>query len=162
MSGKGSSKEARKQAREGFMQLLYEMEIHQDYSLQRKEQFLSQLAGYRKFAREDEQPSKMPGNHSVEVSYINRMYELISERLNQIDETLTQASENWKLERFARVDLAVLRLAVAEILFEDEIPDSVSINEAVELAKKYGSEDSGKFVNGVLGRVARGKDETVL
>lgn len=63
----------------------------------------------------------------------------------------------WRLSRLPKVTLAILRLAVAEILFCDDIPDSVSVNEAVELAKKYGGEEAPKFVNGLLGTVVRGK-----
>jgi N utilization substance protein B len=58
----------------------------------------------------------------------------------------------------AKVDLSILRLSAAEILYLSDIPDSASINEAVEMAKKYGGEDSGKFINGILGKVVRSKD----
>ena len=88
-----------------------------------------------------------------------------SERLSTVavdhtDECDRQIEENlrgWKLSRLPKVTLAILRLALAEILFCDDIPDSVSVNEAVELAKKYGGEEAPKFVNGLLGTVVRGK-----
>ena len=63
----------------------------------------------------------------------------------------------WKLSRLPKVTLAILRLAIAEIMTMEEIPDSVSANEAVELAKKYGGEEAPKFINGLLGSVIRGK-----
>ncbi|MBA4370794.1 MAG: transcription antitermination factor NusB [Coriobacteriaceae bacterium] len=72
----------------------------------------------------------------------------------RIDETISATSENWSIGRMPLVDRSILRLAVFEILYAQDIPDSVSINEAVELAKCYGGDDSSKFVNGVLGRLA--------
>lgn len=71
-----------------------------------------------------------------------------------IDSLIEGISENWALSRMPLVDRNILRLAVYEMFFADSIPPSVSINEAVEMAKLYGGEDSSKFVNGVLGRVA--------
>ena len=63
----------------------------------------------------------------------------------------------WKLSRLPKVTLAILRLAIAEIMLFEDVPDSVSANEAVELAKKYGGEEAPKFINGLLGTVIRGK-----
>lgn len=153
-------KDARREARECCMQMLFEMEINHDYSFEKKEQFLSQLELLRDYKKEEEDPNSSQGLllKSKQTDYINRIFEIVTSHLDNIDKVLADSSANWKIERIARVDLAVLRLATAELLYYDEIPDSVSINEAVELAKKFGSEDSGKFVNGVLGRVARGKD----
>ena len=71
-----------------------------------------------------------------------------------IDELIQKTSTNWKLERMARVDRNILRLAVYEILKRSEIPVKVSLNEAIELSKKYGSEESSAFVNGILDRIA--------
>jgi N utilization substance protein B len=71
-----------------------------------------------------------------------------------IDETVESISENWVLSRMPIVDRNILRIAAYEILYAEDIPDSVSINEAVEMAKVYGGEDSSKFVNGILGRLA--------
>jgi N utilization substance protein B len=71
-----------------------------------------------------------------------------------IDETIESISENWVLSRMPLVDRNILRIAAYEILYAEDIPDSVSINEAVEMAKVYGGEDSSKFVNGILGRLS--------
>lgn len=79
-----------------------------------------------------------------------------AEHRAEIDERLASVSENWKVERMPVVDRAILRLAVYEMLHEDDVPISVTINEAVELAKDFGGEDeSPRFVNGVLGHIAR-------
>ena len=94
---------------------------------------------------------------SVDVSeYAEFLVLGVKEHLDEIDERLASVSENWTIERMPVVDRAVLRLATFEMLFVDDVPVSVSINEAVELAKAYGGEDdSSRFVNGVLGRIAR-------
>lgn len=73
----------------------------------------------------------------------------------QIDTVIESSSENWRLERMSRVDRNILRIGVAEILNEDDIPARVAINEAVELAKRFGTKESASFVNGILDRVAR-------
>ena len=72
---------------------------------------------------------------------------------------LASYSKKWKLNRLPKVRLTVLRLALYEMEFVDDLPDSVAINEAVELAKKYGSQEDASFINGVLGAVSRSKTE---
>ena len=78
----------------------------------------------------------------------------IIEHMAELDALIDEKSTGWKTNRMAKVDLAIIRLAVYEIKFEDDIPTKVSINEAVELAKKYGADESGAFVNGVLAKFA--------
>lgn len=74
---------------------------------------------------------------------------------SELDELLNSYAVDWTIERMAYVDRNVLRLAAFEMLYDDETPAGVAINEAVELAKRYGTDDSGKFVNGILGNIAR-------
>ncbi|HXA27174.1 MAG TPA: transcription antitermination factor NusB [Candidatus Angelobacter sp.] len=74
--------------------------------------------------------------------------------LERVDDTIDAASSNWRLEEIGKVERAVLRLGAYELLFEVDMPVSVAIDEAVELAKTYAGEESGGFVNGVLGRIA--------
>jgi N utilization substance protein B len=71
-----------------------------------------------------------------------------------IDTRIQGASHHWKLDRMAKVDRNVLRLAVYELLFRDDIPKRVSLNEAIEIAKRFGTEDSGKFINGILDQIS--------
>ncbi len=71
----------------------------------------------------------------------------------EIDEKLEALSEHWKLSRMSNVDRNILRMASAEILYREDIPPKVSIDEAIELAKRFGEDDSGRFVNGVLDRL---------
>ena len=73
----------------------------------------------------------------------------------EIDEKIKGYADNWDMDRIAKVDLSVLRMAVYEMLFRDDIPPVVSINEAIEIAKRFSTEDSGRFVNGVLDRVRK-------
>ena len=72
--------------------------------------------------------------------------------LEDVDKKISVSLENWKLERLSKVDLSILRLAAAEIMYNDDIPFKVSVNEAVELAKVYGEDSSPSFVNGVLSK----------
>ena len=85
---------------------------------------------------------------------ISEKYEKIAEKITEIDEMINEKAEGWKTGRMGKVDLTILRLAVYEIVYDDDIPTQVAINEAVELAKKFGRDESGKFVNGVLAKFA--------
>lgn len=89
---------------------------------------------------------------------IGERYRNVCARISEIDSLLSDISTGWKVSRMNKVDLSVLRLAVYEVLFDEEIPVKVAINEAVELSKKYGGEDSQSFVNGILGKLVRQKD----
>ena len=73
--------------------------------------------------------------------------------LEGLDRLIDEASKNWRLERIAKVDRSILRLGAYELLYRDDIPPKVSINEAVDLGKKFGTEESGAFINGVLDRI---------
>lgn len=81
-------------------------------------------------------------------------YKNVLEHLSEIDELLNETSKGWKTKRMSRVDLTALRLAVYEIKFDEDVPTGVAINEAVELAKNFGGDTSGSFVNGILGKIA--------
>lgn len=131
----------RTEARELFMQLLFQMEVQNDYSQEIKEKFIQEHM-----------------KDSNQLEYFNRLFEAAVGNLTAIDGKLEACSENWKIGRMAKVDLAILRLSAAEILYLEDVPDSASINEAVDMAKKFGGDDSGKFINGILGKVVRSKD----
>lgn len=89
--------------------------------------------------------------------YVETLINTALANIDAIDETIEKNSKGWRLSRLPKVTLAVLRVAVCEILYMDDIPDSIAINEAVELAKTYHDEKSGKFVNGILSSVFKGK-----
>ncbi|HKL10551.1 MAG TPA: transcription antitermination factor NusB [Clostridia bacterium] len=88
--------------------------------------------------------------------FIENLFKDIDENKNRIDSIIKEHLKDWSIERLPAVDRAILRIALAEILYREEIPLSVSINEAVELAKKFSDEKSAKFINGLLGNL---KDE---
>lgn len=87
--------------------------------------------------------------------FAERLAEGAEQHEAEIDAQIEKNIRGWKMNRLSKVSLSLLRLAIYEILFEDEIPVSVSINEAVDLAKKYGTAEDAPFVNGVLGSVAK-------
>ncbi len=89
-----------------------------------------------------------------EREYVSSKFGRIVEKIPEIDAAVDSNSRNWTTSRMSKSDLAIIRLAVYEILHDDDIPTSVAINEAVELAKKYGQDSSGAFVNGVLAKFA--------
>lgn len=87
--------------------------------------------------------------------YIQEKYAHVMEHIEEIDKKLNEISRGWRTGRMSRVDLTALRLAAYEIGYDQDVPVGVAINEAVELAKKFGGEASGSFVNGILGRLAK-------
>lgn len=82
----------------------------------------------------------------------------VTSKKEEIDVIINKYAQNWKLERMAIVDKNVLRISVFELLYLDEVPPKVSINEAVNLAKKFSTAESGKFVNGILDKINKEKD----
>ena len=87
--------------------------------------------------------------------YIQAKYEAVAARVPEIDSLLNEIAKGWKTSRMSKVDLTVLRLAVYEMKWDEDIPEGVAINEAVELAKRFGGENSSSFVNGILGKLAK-------
>ena len=79
----------------------------------------------------------------------------VAEKLEEIDQELSSYSTNWALDRMARVDLAILRLATYELLYAPDVPHNVVLNEAIELGKRFGTEESPSFINGVLDHIAQ-------
>ena len=101
--------------------------------------------------------------HGETPAYLVRLVEGVTAHQEELDKLIRQYSENWRLERMAAVDRNILRLALYELLHEPDVPAKVVINEAVELAKQYGSEESGSFINGILDRIRQnvGRDVEV-
>lgn len=93
------------------------------------------------------------------VEQIRTRFGRILENLAEIDQMLEETSKGWKLSRMAKVDLSILRLAAFEMKFDEEVPTGVAINEAVELAKLYGGDDSPAFINGLLGKLSRSPEK---
>ncbi len=97
-------------------------------------------------------------NHEISEDYkefIETSIDSITTNIEEIDSNIKNNIRGWNFSRLANVDIAILRVAINEILFDDSIPESVSINEAVEIAKTYSAEDSYKFINGVLASIVK-------
>ncbi|MGB4442076.1 MAG: transcription antitermination factor NusB [Coriobacteriia bacterium] len=133
----------RTRARRQALQILYQREI--------TEQTVAQIIDARSYSEEDGEPS----DYCRELALGTEINGAV------IDAEIGATSQHWTLMRMPYVDRNILRLAVYEILFEPDVPDSVAINEAVEMAKAYGTDDSPKFVNGVLGRIAEMHGTTI-
>ncbi len=89
----------------------------------------------------------------VVMEYAEFLVAGVQTNLEEIDKVITAHATNWKLDRMATIDRNVLRISSFELLFVDDMPPKVAINEGIELAKKYGDKDSGKFVNGILDKI---------
>ena len=93
------------------------------------------------------------GDYSKEVFFG------VCEKKDELDSIISEYSTGWKLSRISKVNIAILRLAFYEILYVEDVPDSVAVNEAVELAKKYATKEDASFINGILGAYLRGRDK---
>lgn len=120
------------------------------------------------FQIEFNEPDDMPENLKLyfedlerateqDRAYIRTKYEKIVDNLPEIDALINEKTTGWKTKRMNKVDLSILRLAVYEMKWDEDIPTGVAINEAVELAKRFSGDDGPSFVNGVLARMAGGK-----
>lgn len=127
----------RRKARELALQVLYQMEVTHDPAPAGSDSFWGHF------------PSR-PASRD----FAQRLVAGTVEHRAEIDGSLAEAAENWKLDRMSRVDLIILRLATYELLYCPDIPLRVSIDEAIEIGNRYGSDDSPTFINGVLDRVA--------
>lgn len=90
-----------------------------------------------------------------DLEYIKSISKGVSEKVSELDEAISKHLKGWKMERICKTDLAILRLAIYEILYRDDIPYKVSVNEAVELAKSFGEDFSPSFINGVLAGIVK-------
>ena len=88
------------------------------------------------------------------ASYIEERFNAVKEKQDEADRLIRENAEGWKFERIGKTELSILRLAIYELKFDDDIPAGVAINEAVNLAKKYGQDGAGAFVNGILANFA--------
>ena len=126
----------RTRSRELALQVLYQIDITQDPPEKALEIF------WRDF------PTEPPVKEFAESLVLKTI-----EHLEKLDALISRVASNWEIKRMARVDRNVLRLGACELLWMEDIPPKVSINEAVELAKKFGDVESGKFINGILDKI---------
>ena len=129
---------ARRKAREIALQMLYQMEVNPGEPREALELFWKGLSA--------SQPVK---------EFVNRIVEGVHGRQEEIDKLLAKHSEHWRLDRMDMVDKSILRMGVFEIMFCDDIPVKVAMNEAVDLGKKFGAAESGAFINGILDKIGK-------
>lgn len=125
----------RKRSRELAMELLFGMTLSKNTLEETMEMFIEDYEMDLK---------------TIDLEYIKEILTVVGENITVIDEKIESALTNWKLERISKVNLTILRLAIAEMQFVEDIPGKVAINEAIELTKRYSDEKSVSFVNGVL------------
>ena len=135
----------RHEQREQVFKLLFQVEFHESEDMPRQMRLF--LEG------NEEIPSQKDSD------YIEERCQAVREKIPEIDKMINDNTEKWDTTRMGKVELSVLRLAVYEMLFDEEIPVNVAINEVVEIAKQYGQENSGAFVNAILAKFLKQGDE---
>ncbi len=129
----------RREIREHIFLMLFRKDFHEADELnEQMELYISEL----------EKPSL------DDYAYLTHRFQAVVEHLEDIDKILTETSSGWKINRMNKVDLTILRLAVFEMRFDEDVPVKVAINEAVEMAKIFGGDESPGFINGVLAKLA--------
>ena len=129
----------RRELREHIFRLLFRREFHNAEEMAEQGNFYLEYLGQIEDTDRD---------------YIRSKAEAVMEKLQALDEKIDAVADKWKTGRMTRVDLTIIRLAVYEMIYDESVPVSVAINEAVELAKRYGTDQSPAFVNAVLARLA--------
>lgn len=151
----------RRELREHCFKMLFSADFYSD-----KEEARSQMEHYFQSPEEYEVEPDGALNvlHEVDLGekdseYLRNRVTAVLEKIPVIDEKINQVAAGWKTRRMGKVELTILRLAVFEMEYDESIPQKVSINEAVELAKKFGGKDSASFVNGVLARCLKAEQK---
>lgn len=143
-------KMSRKVAREIGLKILFQIDFHKESIDDQIELFLNNT--FEEMEHDDKPLKNLDDNDKL---YIRDVSKGSVSKLQEIDQKIEQFAKGWTVDRIAKVDIAILRLAMYEILYRNDIPNEVSINEAVELAKKYSTGDSGAFINGILGQAVK-------
>ena len=150
-------------SREYMMKLIYQSDINKESMEGKLDTFLKNNFEYisNRYEELRLQYSDNPNlelknleiDNVVDKEYMNKMCVALEENSEKINELISKYAKNWSIERMPKVDLAVLKVAICEILFVEDIPNKVSINEAIEIAKIYCDDKTPKFINGILGSV---------
>lgn len=146
---------SRTTARAAVMQLIYERVSGGEGGEDSLQMIYEQL---REETAQEEHPVAEGEPRSRDRAYIQMLLEGVLSHLDEIDQRIAEVSQGWALDRMARVDLTILRMAAWEILYEEDVPGSVVVSEAVNLAKRYSEPNSGRFINGILGTILRAKE----
>lgn len=141
----------RTQIREQIFKLLFRREFNSENDMPEQVKLFFENPSIE----EDEINIKDVSLKSTEELYIREKYNGIVEKIEELDKAISSTSKGWTIDRISKVDLTILRLAIFEIKYDDEIPNNVAIDEAVELAIKFGQDESSSFVNGILANIAK-------
>ncbi|MEZ3461989.1 MAG: transcription antitermination factor NusB [Lachnospiraceae bacterium] len=139
---------SRRELREQIFKYIFRIEFNDREEMPEQEQFFFENL------RTEAQERELQEIRDEDAAYISSKSNRIIEKLDELDAMINRQAKGWTTQRMGKVDLTILRLAVYEIVFDDDVPTGVAINEAVELAKKFGQEESSGFVNGVLAKFA--------
>ncbi len=139
----------RSEVREHIFKLLFRVEFNS------AEDMPQQLQLFFDNALPDEDSQKKIKISEKDEQYIRDKYSRIMENIPALDEIIDETAKGWKASRLGKVDLSILRLAVYEMKYDEEIPVGVAIDEAVELAKRFGQDESPAFINGILAKIAK-------
>ncbi|MDK2808298.1 MAG: transcription antitermination protein NusB [Clostridiales bacterium] len=142
----------RSELREHLFLMLFCKDFHPKEELSEQAQLYLETADQFKIDEIAKHELKMPSEKEKEA--LNSRFLDVVDKMDAIDEKIVEASVGWKINRIGKVELTILRLAIFEMLYDEEIPTGVAINEAVELAKKFGEDNSSAFVNGILAKLA--------
>lgn len=144
----------RTRSREFALQVLYELDISRCEVGEALADFWEDRSDLA-LSNDEKQAIELDKKDADVREYTEHLVKGTLEKLSQLDVTIEKFAEHWNIKRMAYVDRNILRLAAYELLFVNDIPVKVAINEAVELAKRYGEADSSKFVNGILDKIAK-------
>ena len=148
----------RRQIRENIFKILFDLDFHrQDEGSRQADLYFveGEEPGAYEIRFENNEDDGIPvWVTQEEKDYMTAKAERIYGKTAELDEAINEVAKGWKTTRMGRADLTLLRLAIYEIKYDEDIPAGVAINEAVELAKKYGTDGSGSFINGILARFA--------
>ncbi len=139
---------SRRELREQIFKYIFRVEFHDREEMSEQEQFFFETL------KMEAQERELQEIRDEDAAYISGKSNKIIEKLDEIDAMINKKAKGWTTQRMGKVDLTILRLAVYEIVFDEDVPTGVAINEAVELAKRFGQEESSGFVNGVLAKFA--------
>jgi len=138
----------RRLTRSEIVKILFGMEFDREYDTNYIDEYINHFA-------DENSEDLVFDERKLDIDLVKKTINDVITNKEEIDGLINEYSKDWKLNRIAKVDMTIMRVAIAEMLYNNDIPVSVSINEAVNTCKEYSEENSSKFINGVLGSISR-------
>lgn len=138
----------RRLTRSEIVKILFGMEFDREYDTNYVDEYIEHFA-------DENSEDLVFDERKLDIDLVKKTINDVITNKEEIDNLIKEYSKDWKLNRIAKVDMTIMRVAIAEMLYNNDIPVSVSINEAVNTCKQYSEENSSKFINGVLGSISR-------